>query len=49
MKDHVIEKLNKEVAGIMCDANNRYKSFVSYDNGKKVAYMRLLKTLYRCM
>ena len=49
MKDQVVEKLNKEDVDIMCDANNRYKSFVSYDNGKKVAYMRLLKTLYRCM
>ena len=34
---------------IMCQANAKYKKFVSYENGKKVLYMKLLKALYGCI
>ena len=34
---------------IMCDANNSYKQYVTYKYGKKVLYMRLLKSLYGIM
>ena len=33
----------------MCGASTDYKKYVSYENGKKVLYMKLLKALYGCM
>ena len=33
----------------MCKANAKYKKVVSYENGRKVLYMKLLKALYGCM
>ena len=48
-KDHVVVILTGEAVDIICNDNNKYKGFISYENGKKVLYMRLLKALYGCM
>ena len=49
MDDYVIIKLTEESADIMCKTNKSYKKYVTYERGKPVLYMRLLKALYGCM
>ena len=48
-KDHMIVKLTGESVDIMCQANAKYKKFVSYRNGRKVLHMKLLQLLYGCI
>ena len=42
----IIIKLDGDMVDIMCEANHKYKNYVTYECGKKVLYMRLLKSLY---
>ncbi len=46
--DFTLIKLEGASVDIMCDVCEEYKEFVTYENGKKVLYLRLLKALYGC-
>jgi hypothetical protein len=47
--DFTLIKLEGASVDIMCDVCEEYKEFVTYENGKKVLYLRLLKALYGCV
>ena len=49
MPDFVVLKLVGSAVDIMCEVNEKYKKFVTYENGKKVLYLQLLKALYGCV
>jgi hypothetical protein len=49
MEDFVLVKIASETAEIICDVNENYKQYITYEDGKKVLYMRLIKALYGCM
>ena len=49
MPDFVVLKLVSSAVDIMCTVNVKYKKFVSYENGKNVFYLQLLKPLYGCV
>jgi hypothetical protein len=49
MEDYVVVKIIGETAEIMCKVNPKYESYIGYENGKKVLYMKLIKALYGCM
>ena len=37
----IVIRLDGDMVDIMCDANNSYKTYVTYEYGKRVLYMRL--------
>ena len=43
MEDYVLGKLAGTTVDSMCQVNENYTSFNSYENGKKALYMRLTK------
>ena len=45
----ILIKITGDAVKIMCDANEKCKKFVTYERGKPVLYMKLLKALYGCM
>lgn len=45
----VIMKLRGEFVDIMCQANEKYKHYITYENGKKVLYLRVLRAIYGCI
>jgi hypothetical protein len=47
--DFTLLKLEGVSVDIMCDVCEKYKEFVTYENGTKVLYLRLLKALYGCV
>jgi hypothetical protein len=49
MDDFTLLKLEGASVDIMCDVCEMYREFVTYENGKKVLYLRLLKALYGCV
>jgi hypothetical protein len=49
MPDFVLIKLLNEEVDIMCEADNEYKKFITYEGSNKVMYMQLSKALYGCM
>jgi hypothetical protein len=49
MEDMVVVKIIGETADIMCQVNKSYEKYITYENGKKVLYMKLIKALYSCM
>jgi hypothetical protein len=49
LEDFTLLKLEGESVKIMCRVCTKYKTFVTYENGKKVLYLRLLKALYGCV
>ena len=40
-------KFEGEFVDIMCEVNLDYEKFMTYDRGKKVLYMIILKAIYR--
>ena len=42
----VLLKLNGTFVDIMCKVNPQYLKYVSYENGKKVLYLKILKAIY---
>ena len=42
-------KLDGDMVDILCDVDNSYKTYVTYEYGKKVLYIRFLKSLYGIM
>ena len=49
MKDYVLVKLTGRTVDIMCGVDKGYEEYVAIENGKRVLYLRLKKTLYGCM
>jgi hypothetical protein len=49
MDDFVILKLTGEMVDIFCQMNSEYEQYVTFENGKKVIYLQLLKALYGCI
>ena len=49
MKDFVLLKLTGQTVGIITEVNPKYKEFVTYEKGKPVLYLQLLKALYGCV
>jgi hypothetical protein len=49
MQDFTLLKLEGESVDIMCKACKDYRKFVTYENGKKVLYLQLLKAIYGCI
>ena len=46
MEDFVVMKFRDEMVDYMVQANpEQYRPYVTYENGKKVVYVRLLKAL----
>ena len=42
-------KLRGQFVDIMCEVNPTYKPFVTYENNKKVLYVRVLRAIYGCI
>ena len=49
MRDCVIIKFTRPSVGILCDINEKYEEYVIEENGERVLYLRLNKTLYGCV
>jgi hypothetical protein len=49
LEDFTLLKLEGESVDIMCSVCETYKDFVTYENGKKVLFLRLLKAVYGCV
>ena len=49
MQDKVIVKLKVTSVDVLCEANNKYKDFVIFENNTKVIYLRLSRALYGCV
>ena len=45
----MIVKLTVDAVDIMCTSNKKYKKFVTFENVKKVIYLKLLRALYGCI
>ena len=45
----VLMRVKGEFVDIMCDVNPEYKQHVTYEKGKKVLYLRVLRALYGCI
>ena len=48
-KRRVLMKLQGKFVDFMCKANNKYAQYVTYERGKKVLYLKLLRALYGCI
>ena len=48
-KRRVLMKLQGRFVDFMCKANNKYAQYVTYERGKKVLYLKLLRALYGCI
>jgi hypothetical protein len=42
-------RLRGQFVDIMCEVNPVYKKFVTYEHGKKVLYVRVLRAIYGCI
>lgn len=49
MKGFVLVKLTGESVEVMCKCDPEYEKYVTYEKGKKVLYMELVKALYGCI
>lgn len=49
MKDYIIVKFSGGLGDSVFKANCKYTTFVRFENGKKVLYMRLLKIICGCI
>ena len=49
LKDFTVLKLTGESVESLCEADESYKKFVTYERGKKVIYVKLKKALYGCV
>ena len=47
--DFVLIKFTRESVDVLCQVDAGYEQFVIYENGRKVLYLELLKTLYGCL
>ena len=49
MKGFVLVRLTGESVEVMCKCDAEYEKYVTYEKGKKVLYMELVKALYGCI
>ena len=49
LTDFTLLRVEGASVDIMCDVCGDYKRFITYENGKKVLYLQLLKALYGCV
>jgi hypothetical protein len=49
MRDFALLRMEGQSVDILCDVCGDYRQFVTYENGKKVLYLELLKALYGCV
>jgi hypothetical protein len=49
MRDFALLIMEGESVDILCDVCEDYRQYVTYENGKKVLYLELLKALYGCV
>ena len=49
MFDYVTVKLTGKTINVMCEVSNEYEKLIAIENGKRVLYLRLNKSLYGCM
>jgi len=49
MNKYTLLKFTGESVDIMCRMNQKYEEYVSFESGKKVLYVQLLKALYGCV
>ena len=49
LEDFTLLKLEGDTVDIMCKVNEDYQKFVTYEHGRKVLYLQLLKALYGCV
>jgi hypothetical protein len=49
MRDFALLRMEGGSVDILCDVCEDYRQFVTYENGKKVLYLELLKALYGCV
>ena len=47
--DFVEVKFTGESVDVLCQVDAGYEEFVTYENGRKVLYLELLKALYGCL
>jgi hypothetical protein len=47
--DFVVLRIEGASVDIMCRVNKEYEQYITYENGKKVMYLQLLKALYGCV
>ena len=47
--DFVLIKFTGESVDVLCQVDTGYEQFVTYENGRKVLYLELLKALYGCL
>ena len=46
IKDYVLVKISGETANIVCHVSQKFKKFVTKENGKNTLYLQLTKALY---
>ena len=49
LEDFTLLKMEGDSVDIMCEVNEDYRQFVTYERGRKVLYLQLLKALYGCV
>jgi hypothetical protein len=49
LEDFTLLKVEGESVDIMCSVCEEYEEFVTYEHGRKVLYLRLLKALHGCV
>jgi hypothetical protein len=49
MRDFALLRMEGESVDILCAVCEDYRQFVTYESGKKVLYLELLKALYGCV
>jgi hypothetical protein len=49
MDDFTLLRVEGESVDILCDVCSDYEQYVTWENGKKVLYLQLLKALYGCV
>lgn len=45
----ILMKFRGEFVDTMCEVNSKYKQYVAEENGKRVLYVRVLRTIYGCI
>ena len=48
-EDNVIMTLGGNFVDIICEVNKDYKKYITYEKGKKVLYLRVLRAIYGCI
>ena len=49
MKDHVMVKLTGVAVEVLRNVNEKYRSFATFEKGRKIIYLKLERALYGCI